>query len=65
MPDEEAPDDYGQGSHNVRNKFQGNSGSVTWSDETINLSGCCGYAQARSFVAVQIETDNVITAYTL
>ncbi|MFE3053558.1 MspA family porin [Nocardia sp. NPDC059239] len=30
-----------------------------------NLSGCGGYVQARSFVAVQVETDNVITAYTL
>ncbi|MFE2999230.1 MspA family porin [Nocardia sp. NPDC059246] len=63
--DQEAPDDYGQEAHYVRNKFQGNSGSVTWSDETINLSGCGGYAQARSFVAVQVETDNVITAYPL
>ncbi|MFJ9364956.1 MspA family porin [Nocardia sp. NPDC101769] len=63
--DQEAPDDYGQEAHYVRNKFKGNSGSVTWSDETINLSGCAGYAQARSFVAVQVETDNVITAYTL
>ncbi|GAB2560913.1 MspA family porin [Nocardia sp. NPDC059240] len=63
--DQEMPDDYGQEAHYVRNKFSGNSGSVTWSDETINLNGCGGYAQARSFVAVQIETDHVITAYTL
>ncbi|MGW4248051.1 MspA family porin [Nocardia sp. NPDC004722] len=63
--DQEAPDDYGNEAHYVRNKFTGNSGSVSWSDETINLNGCGGYAQARSFVAVQVETDNVITAYTL
>lgn len=63
--DQEAPDDYGNEAHYVRNKFAGSSGSVSWSDETINLSGCGGYAQARSFVAVQVETDNVITAYTL
>ncbi|MVU82954.1 porin [Nocardia sp. ET3-3] len=63
--DQEAPDDYGSEAHYVRNKFAGNSGSVSWSDETIGLNGCGGYAQARSFVAVQVETDNVITSYTL
>ncbi|MGW4531305.1 MspA family porin [Nocardia sp. NPDC004340] len=63
--DQEAPDDYGSEAHYKRNKFSGNSGSVTWSDETISLSGCGGYAQARSFIAVQVETDHVITAYTL
>ncbi|MEU1208282.1 MspA family porin [Nocardia sp. NPDC005825] len=63
--DQEAPDDYGSEAHYKRNKFGGNSGSVTWSDETINLNGCGGYAQARSFIAVQVETDHVITAYTL
>ncbi|APA95600.1 MspA family porin [Nocardia seriolae] len=63
--DQEAPDDYGSEAHYVRNKFSGNSGSVTWSDETINLNGCGGYAQARSFVAVQVETDHAISSYTL
>ncbi|AYF73001.1 porin [Nocardia yunnanensis] len=63
--DQEMADDYGNEGHYVRNKFAGNQGSVSWSDETINLSGCAGYAQARSFVAVQIETANVITSYTL
>ncbi|MEC3951789.1 MspA family porin [Nocardia sp. CDC153] len=63
--DQEAADDYGSEAHYVRNKFKGDSGSVTWSDETINLNGCAGYAQARSFVAVQVETDNVISSYTL
>ncbi|WP_040812785.1 MspA family porin [Nocardia concava] len=63
--DQEAPDDFGSEAHYKRNKFSGSSGSVTWSDETINLNGCGGYAQARSFVAVQVETDNVISAYTL
>ncbi|MFE4463363.1 MspA family porin, partial [Nocardia tengchongensis] len=63
--DQEAPDDFGSEAHYKRNKFSGNSGSVTWSDETINLNGCGGYAQARSFIAVQVETDHVITAYTL
>lgn len=63
--DQEAADDFGSETHYARNKFQGSSGSVTWADETINLNGCGGYAQARSFVAVQVETANVITAVTL
>ncbi|MGY2010718.1 MspA family porin, partial [Nocardia gipuzkoensis] len=39
--------------------------SVTWADETIGLNGCGGYAQARAFVSVEVETDNVITWVTL
>ncbi|WP_406266328.1 MspA family porin [Nocardia sp. NBC_00881] len=63
--DLEQPDDYGNEAHKTRNAFQGTSGSVTWSDETIGLSGCGGYAQARAFVSVEVETDNVITWVTL
>ncbi|MFC4125784.1 MspA family porin [Nocardia rhizosphaerae] len=63
--DLEAPDDYGNEAHHKRNKFQGSNGSVTWADETISLSGCGGYAQARSFVSVEVETDNVISWVTL
>jgi len=63
--DLEQPDDYGNESHKTRNAFKGGSGSVTWADETIGLSGCGGYAQARSFVSVEVETDNVISWVTL
>ncbi|WP_459548043.1 MspA family porin [Nocardia sp. X0981] len=63
--DIEAPDDYGDEDHATNNSFQGTSGSVTWSDETIGLSGCGGYAQARSFVSVEVETENVISWVTL
>ncbi|MFC4375637.1 MspA family porin [Nocardia halotolerans] len=63
--DLEMPDDYGNESHAARNVFKGGSGSVTWADETIGLSGCGGYAQARSFVSVQVETENVISWVTL
>ncbi|APE37212.1 porin [Nocardia mangyaensis] len=63
--DLEMADDYGNESHRTRNAFQGGSGSVTWADETIGLSGCGGYAQARSFVSVEVETDNVISWVTL
>ncbi|WP_067533483.1 MspA family porin [Nocardia crassostreae] len=63
--DLEAPDDYGSESHNKNNKFKGSNGSVTWADTTIALGGCAGYAQARSFVQVQVETDNVVGTVTL
>ncbi|NNH70149.1 MspA family porin [Nocardia uniformis] len=63
--DLEAPDDYGNEDHMVRNKFEGTNGSVTWADETIGLSGCAGYAQARAFVLVKVETDNVSSVVTL
>ncbi|MFD3748621.1 MspA family porin [Nocardia sp. NPDC058633] len=63
--DLEMPDDYGNESHKTRNAFTGGSGSVTWADETIGLSGCGGYAQARSFVSVEVETDNVMSWVTL
>ncbi|MEV0367267.1 MspA family porin [Nocardia fusca] len=63
--DIEKPDDYGNEDHATNNKFKGNSGSVTWSDQTIGVNGCGGYAQARSFVRVKVETDNVMSVVTL
>ncbi|MEU4599589.1 MULTISPECIES: MspA family porin [Nocardia] len=63
--DIEKADDYGNESHSKNNKFKNGSGSVTWSDTTIGLSGCAGYAQARAFVSVEVETDNVISWVTL
>ncbi|WP_067477740.1 MspA family porin [Nocardia amamiensis] len=63
--DLEQADDFGNESHKTRNAFKGTSGSVTWTDETIGLDGCGGYAQARAFVSVEVQTDNVITWVTL
>ncbi|SNY75829.1 MspA protein [Nocardia amikacinitolerans] len=63
--DIEESDDFGNESHEKRNKFKGTSGSVTWADTTIGLSGCGGYAQARSFVKVKVETTNVMSVITL
>ncbi|TLF74772.1 MspA family porin [Nocardia cyriacigeorgica] len=63
--DLEEADDFGSESHQTRNKFKGTSGSVTWADETIGLTGCAGYAQARAFVKVKVETDNVMSVVTL
>lgn len=63
--DLEEADDFGNESHERRNEFEGTSGSVTWADETLGLSGCAGYAQARSFVRVKVETETVMSVVTL
>ncbi|MFB7878766.1 MspA family porin [Nocardia sp. NPDC056064] len=63
--DIEKADDYGNEDHGTNNKFKGASGSVTWADSTIGLSGCAGYAQARAFVKVKVETANVNSVVTL
>ncbi|MFC9554278.1 MspA family porin, partial [Rhodococcus sp. NPDC056960] len=63
--DLEAPDAYGGESHSAYNSFEGTDGSVTWADSTLGVSGCAGYAQARSYVNVSVETDNVSSTVTL
>lgn len=40
--DLEEADAFGSESHQKRIKFSGSSGSVTWADSTIGLSGCAG-----------------------
>ncbi|MEV6558259.1 MspA family porin [Nocardia sp. NPDC051756] len=63
--DLEEADDYGDESHQKRNKFKGANGSVTWADSTLGVNGCAGYAQARAFVKVKVETENVKSVVTL
>ncbi|MFC9898383.1 MspA family porin [Nocardia sp. NPDC127579] len=60
MLDLERPDDYGQESHKRYNKIPGPHTSVTWIDETFAVNGCGGYAQARAFVAAEIDSSNYI-----
>ncbi|WP_068154926.1 MspA family porin [Rhodococcus phenolicus] len=40
-------------------------GSVTWADSTVGISGCAGYAQARSFVKVTVDTATATQQVTL
>lgn len=63
--DKEAPDDYGNEEHSKNNGFRGTSGSVTWSDITIGLNGCAGYAQARAFVLVKVRGSQGVSVVTL
>ncbi len=65
--DIEHPDDYGNERHYNYTEFhKSDNPSLTWTDSTIGLTGCAGYAQARSFAQVEIynETDAAyITVY--
>ncbi|MFD4407871.1 MspA family porin [Nocardia sp. NPDC058499] len=55
--DRESPDAFGAETHLPSNSNTGTTGSVTWRNSTIGLAGCAGYAQARVFTEVQVETD--------
>ncbi|WP_069161639.1 MspA family porin [Nocardia altamirensis] len=63
--DRELADDFGNEDHSTQITFKGTNGSVTWADSTIGLGGCGGYAQARAFVKVKVETANVMSYVTL
>jgi hypothetical protein len=56
--DRESPDAFDAESHLPFNSNAGTTGSVTWRNSTIGLSGCAGYAQARVFAEVEVETAN-------
>ncbi|MFD6065467.1 MspA family porin [Rhodococcus wratislaviensis] len=63
--DIEYADDYGAEAHTSAFDFEGNSGGFTYSDETFGVSGCAGYAQARSYATVSVSTDSVDGTVTL
>ncbi|MFC7446406.1 MspA family porin [Rhodococcus daqingensis] len=62
--DLEKADDFGAEQHRAANPYKGN-GSVTWADSTLGVSGCAGYAQARSYVKVTVSTATVTSNVTL
>ncbi|MFC9761732.1 MspA family porin [Rhodococcus jostii] len=63
--DVEYTDSYGAEAHTSDFDFEGNSGGFTYSDETFGVSGCAGYAQARSYATVSVSTDSVDGTITL
>ncbi|PTR33242.1 MspA protein [Rhodococcus sp. OK611] len=62
--DLELADAFGAEQHRAANPYKG-KGSVTWADSTLGVSGCAGYAQARSYVKVTVNTANVTSNVTL
>lgn len=63
--DQEYADSYGEEAHWGGNYFDGPTGSIAWTDSTLGVSGCAGYAQARAYVNVEVVTDNVTSTVTL
>ncbi|MGW5382533.1 MspA family porin [Nocardia sp. NPDC003963] len=63
--DIEAPNAFGEESHRPFNRVTSPTGSVTWKNSTIGLAGCAGYAQARAFVQVEVETSKAKEIITL
>ena len=53
--DEVAPDWYAP---STSFDFTGSSGSFTYSDQTIGVDGCAGYAQARMYVIVRAQVGD-------
>ncbi|WP_432421319.1 MspA family porin [Nocardia carnea] len=63
--DVEAPDGYGNESHRPFNRVTNPQSSVTWKNSTMGIVGCAGYAQARAFVQVDVETSTAKEIVTL
>ncbi|MHD0280756.1 MspA family porin [Rhodococcus aetherivorans] len=47
------------------NVVKGPNGSVTWTDSTLAVSGCAGYAQARNYIKVTVDTGTNVQQVTL
>lgn len=58
-------DPWGAEVHRNYNTFEGKRGSVTWGDSTLGVTGCAGFAQARSYVKVTVDTPNATQQVTL
>ncbi|MFI2557125.1 MspA family porin [Nocardia farcinica] len=63
--DQERADPFGESTHTNFNPFRSGRGGVSWKNSTIALSGCAGYAQARAFVRVELETEGAKEDVTL
>lgn len=57
--DVESADDYGNQKHSNKVTFKGtNHAKLGYTNETMMVNGCAGYAQARSFANVYVVTSN-------
>ncbi|MGW0036962.1 MspA family porin [Gordonia sp. NPDC003376] len=65
--DVESADDFGADKHSSKVTYKGvDSARLGYVNETIQINGCAGYAQARSFANVTVVTSNaeqVMTFY--
>ncbi|RPA65314.1 hypothetical protein EF294_05680 [Gordonia oryzae] len=57
--DVESADDFGNDKHSSSVSFKGvDSAKLSYVNETIQINGCGGYAQARSYAKVTVVTSN-------
>ncbi|NMO03963.1 MspA family porin [Gordonia sp. TBRC 11910] len=65
--DWERADDFGAAKHDGKITYKkATHGRLSYTNETIMVNGCAGYAQARSFANVFVDTDNarqILTFY--
>ncbi|AZG45049.1 MspA family porin [Gordonia insulae] len=54
--DIEYQDEFGSRAHESAVKFRG-EGAVAYTNETMMINGCAGYAQARSYAKVVVQTE--------
>ncbi|GED98687.1 MspA family porin [Gordonia crocea] len=61
LVDAERADDFGQDKHDKRITYKKKKrASLSYTNSQLGLRGCGGYAQARSFASVQIETKHAM-----
>ena len=65
--DVESADDFGSDKHSSKVGYKNtNHAKLSYTNETMQVNGCAGYAQARSFANVYVVTSNaeqVVTFY--
>jgi hypothetical protein len=45
--------------------FEGPTGGIAYSQETVKIDGCAGYAEGQAYVKVTVETPSVTGIVTL
>ncbi|GAB08772.1 hypothetical protein GOARA_021_00090 [Gordonia araii NBRC 100433] len=61
LVDAERADDFGQEKHDSRITYKKKKrATLSYTNSQLGLRGCAGYAQARSFASVQVETKHAM-----
>ncbi|MFW0784500.1 MspA family porin [Gordonia sp. CPCC 206044] len=55
--DAEYQDPFGSRGHSKSVKFRNGEGALAYTNATMMINGCAGYAQARSFAKVSVQTE--------
>jgi hypothetical protein len=63
--DREYKDAFGAAGHSSSISFTGGKGTLAYTNETMMVNGCAGYAQARSYAKISISTERATQSVTL